>query len=104
LETQEVQLEPREPVPRTLSPGRSAGRFVGAVRLPIAGPYRPLAHLYVGDDGILRWRLRLWHVDRPVVRWFSTETLRTFAETNRLREVTAAIDRLVAYAASPGAR
>jgi hypothetical protein len=81
-----------------LSPGPSAGRFVGAVRLPLAGPYRPLASLYVGADGVLRWHLRVWHVDRPVAHWFPTEALRAFAEINRLDRVAVEIDRLVACA------
>ena len=65
---------------------------MGAVRLPLAGPYRPWARLYVRTDGTLEWVVRLWEFDRPVPRTVGTETLRVFARINGLRELEREID------------
>jgi hypothetical protein len=80
------QLVPRRPRPTV--------RKIGELRLPIAGPYRPRARLYLFPDGRLLWHVRLWEVDRPVAHLFRTETLRTFARGNRLRTTLAEIDAL----------
>lgn len=101
LETHEVVWERHEPVPsQTLPrhPGRP-GRFVGAVRLPIAGPYRPWARIYRCDDGSLVGTVRLWYVDRPLLCQVDADVLRTFARVNRLRELASAIDYLLDLAA-----
>jgi len=101
LETSEVlpnrpQPLPRPPVPE-LRPSARA-RVVGSVRLPIGGPYRPRADLHVDRDGTEYWTVRLWEIDRPVVRRVDTATLRTFAERNRLPELQAAIEQALAQA------
>lgn len=80
------QLVPRRPEPRV--------RAIGELRLPLAGPYRPRARLYLFPDGRLLWYVRLWESDRAVPRLVPTATLRTFAQINRLPRVLAAIDAL----------
>ncbi len=72
--------------------------MLGAVRLPLAGPYRPWARLLRLPDGRLAWLVRLWEGDRPVPRLVGTDTLRAFAAINRLPALAAAIDALVARA------
>ena len=57
---------------------------LGAVRLPLAGPYRPLATLYELPDGRRLWCVRLWDIDRPVRRCLSTGYLLAFARLNGL--------------------
>ena len=42
--------------------------------------------------------VRLWQVDRPVVHWVDTETLRVFARLNQLRALAAELDALLARA------
>ncbi|MGD0249692.1 MAG: hypothetical protein ABSB97_02215 [Thermoplasmata archaeon] len=74
------------------------GRWIGALRLPIAGPYRPWARLYCLPDGLLTWRVRLWEVDRAIVRCVETEVLRTFARVNRLPVLLDEIETLVRWA------
>ncbi len=92
----------REPTPEPLplasdelAPAARCRRL-GAVRLPLAGPYRPLATLYELPDGRRLWCVRLWEVDRPVRRCLSTGYLIAFARLNRLdgleREIRAVAD------------
>ena len=71
-----ADAERTPPVPRS--------RSIGRVRLPIAGPYRPWARLFELPDGRRLWCVRLWEVDRPVRRCFSTGVLIAFARLNRL--------------------
>ena len=93
--------------PKTADPTRSTEfadpfpaspdvRRVGRLRLPVAGPYRPWATLYRYPDGRTYWVVRLWHIDRPVRRVYTTATLRTWATVQRLPSVLAAIDALLA--------
>jgi hypothetical protein len=70
-------------------------RFLGEVRLPLAGPYRPRARLYRMPDGRLWWRLRLWEYDRAVSHVVSSDVLRTFARINGLRALQAELEALV---------
>ena len=77
---------------------------MGALRLPIAGPYRPWAHLYAGADGTLWWTVRLWETDHAALRIVSTERLRRFARESGLPSVLRAIDRTVEKAGPPGRR
>lgn len=58
--------------------------YVGRVRLPIAGPYRPWARLYRLPDHRHVWVVRLWDQDRPVRRITSTAVLLEFARRNQL--------------------
>ena len=97
METETVVSKRVEPVLPQPVPDRAlpAGRRIGAIRLPIAGPYRPRARLYRLPDGRLTWSVRLWEVDRPVVRWVGTDVLRAFARANRLPALLAEIDTLV---------
>jgi hypothetical protein len=91
---------PCQPVPGEPLPFRSRRvvRRIGEVRLPLAGPYRPRARLYRGPDGRLLWRVRLWEYDRPVLHVVGTPVLRAFARCNRLPDLEAAIEELVARA------
>lgn len=100
METLEVLPNRPQPLPRPpVLPRPSATlRPIGSVRLPIAGAYRPRARLYVEPDGTRVWRVRLWEVDRAVVHWIDTETLRGFARRNRLRALEAELDALLAHA------
>ncbi|MCI4335752.1 MAG: hypothetical protein L3K17_00940 [Thermoplasmata archaeon] len=88
-----------EPI-RTRSSNRSSPslptvRRVGRLRLPLAGPYRPWATLYLCPDGRTFWTVRLWEVDRPVRRVYSTAALRGFARAQRLDALLREIDALV---------
>jgi len=65
------------------------------VRLPIAGPYRPVARLYRFPDGRLLWHVRLWEYDRAVPHLVGTPVLRVFARVNGLRLLEREVDRLV---------
>jgi hypothetical protein len=69
-------------------------RKIGELRLPIAGPYRPRARLYLFPDGRLLWHLRLWEHDRAVSHLVRTETLRTYARGSGLSTALAEIDLL----------
>lgn len=84
--------DPRSPSPRV--------RRVGRLRLPLAGPYRPWATLYRHPEGRTYWVVRLWDVDRPVRRVYTTATLRAWAERQGLATLVAEVDALVA---DPGA-
>jgi hypothetical protein len=81
-----------EPVPRRTNPNV---RCIGSVRLPIAGPYRPVARLYRFPDGRLLWHVRLWEHDRAVPHLVPTRVLRTFAQVNGLPSLDREIRHLV---------
>lgn len=89
---------PSQPVPREpispASPGRL--RRVGEIRLPLGGPYRPRARLYLLPDGRRLWRVRLWEYDRPVVHLLPTAVLREFARRNGLRQLERDLEDLLA--------
>ena len=74
--------------------------MIGAVRLPIAGPYRPLARCYVAADGTEYWTVRLWEFDRAIERTVDAGTLRRYAERSGLSAVVDQIDALIERAAS----
>jgi len=103
VETATVRSERPQPLPRQPIPDlpRQAPRLVGAVRLPIAGPYRPWARLYLRANGSVDWTVRLWVVDRPVTRHVDTETLRTFARVNGLGELARELERLLERVVPP---
>ena len=65
------------------------------MRIPVAGPYRPWARLYLFPDGRLVWLVRLWQVDRPVARVVRPEILRAYARRSGLPSVVTELDRLV---------
>lgn len=96
-------IEPNAPQP---IPRRTTARVrrIGAVRLPIAGPYRPWARLYLFPDGRTVWVVRLWEYDRAVPHALGTPTLRTFARQNRLTALEREIDRLAAAARAEARR
>ena len=83
---------PSQPVPKHFT---ARVRRVGALRLPIAGPYCPRARLFQYPDGRLVWLVRLWERDRAVPHLVSTAVLREFARINRLPAVRAEVDALV---------
>jgi hypothetical protein len=87
----------REPLPSQPVRRRPTARvrFMGEVRLPLAGSYRPRARLFRLPNGRLLWRIRLWEYDRAVPHVVPTDVLRTFARVNRLPELRRAIDALV---------
>jgi hypothetical protein len=97
LDADRIAVTPSQPIPRRTS---SQVRIVGVVRIPLAGPYRPLARLYRFPDGRLLWRLRLWEVDRPVDHLVRPEVLRAYARRSGLPTVVAALDALVDSARS----
>lgn len=82
---------PSQPIPRRPS---ARVQKIGELRLPLAGPYRPRARLYLFPDGRLLWYVRLWELDRVVPHLVRTETLRTFARVNRLPVVEAEVDAI----------
>ena len=63
--------------------------YVGRVRVPIAGPYRPWARLYRLPDRRLVWIIRLWDRTRAVRRVTSTPALLEFARVNGLSALSA---------------
>jgi hypothetical protein len=65
------------------------------VRLPIAGPYRPVARLFRFPDGRLLWHVRLWEYDRAVPHVVPTAVLRAYARANRLPALEREIDLLL---------
>jgi len=73
------------------SHGTRRTRYLGRLRLPIAGPYRPWARLYELPDGRRLWCVRLWEFDRPVRRCLSTGLLLAFARLNQLDRLRAEI-------------
>ena len=82
---------PPQPIRRRT---RSRVRKIGELRLPIAGPYRPRARLYLFPDGRLLWHVRLWEYDRAVAHLLRTETLRAFARANDLPATLTEVDAL----------
>jgi len=106
LETEEVESERLQPLPGEPVRDRKTPRArpIGELRLPIAGPYRPIARLYRYADGELRWRVRLWETDRAVVRYVETDVLRTFARVNGLRAVADEIEAVLTQARRRGRR
>jgi hypothetical protein len=91
LDADRIVRTPSQPVLRR---PHARVRKIGEVRLPVAGPYRPRARLYLFPDGRLLWHVRLWEFDRPVAHLFRTDALRTFARINDLRGTLAEIDAL----------
>lgn len=100
VETVPAERRANEPLPSQPVPERTnlSVRWVGAVRLPLAGPYRPIAHLYSGPDGARWWTVRLWEHDRPRERILPEAALLAFAQANRLAGLADAIGRLLARA------
>jgi hypothetical protein len=84
-----IALTPSQPVRRRTRP---TVRKIGEIRLPLAGPYRPRARLYLFPDGRLLWRVRLWEYDRAVVHLLRTEVLRAFARASGLERTLLEID------------
>jgi hypothetical protein len=76
------------------SPNHRRVRALGRVRLPLAGPYRPWATLYRMPDGRRLWCVRLWELDGPVTRCFSTGYLVAFARLNGLDALREEIERI----------
>ncbi len=71
--------------------------YVGRVRVPIAGPYRPWARLYRLPDLRRVWVVRLWDRQCAVRRMTSTAILLEFARLNRFPALAARVrwlDRL----------
>jgi len=93
---------PFEPLPNHFPAehARSRVRRVGELRLPIAGPYRPRARLYLYPDGRLLWLVRLWEGDRAVPHLVASAVLREFARVNGLPQLRSEIDALVERAGS----
>ena len=109
LSTTLRQLVPAEPLPAlddgTLLcseelEGHPQTEYLGRLRLPIAGPYRPWARLYRLPDHRRLWVVRLWEQDRAVRRVVSTPTLLEFARLNRLPAVAARVHCLDARSRS----
>jgi hypothetical protein len=81
-----------ELVPRRLT---RKVRRLGTVRLPIAGPHRPVARLFRFPDGRLLWHVRLWEYDHAVPHVVGTAVLIAFARVNGLAALEQEIDRLL---------
>jgi hypothetical protein len=96
-----IDLNAAQPIPRRT---RSRVRRIGEVRLPVAGPYRPRARLYLFPDGRTVWVVRLWEYDRAVTHAVGTRTLRAYARQNGLPALASEIDRLDARARSEAHR
>lgn len=90
-----------QPIPRRTTP---RVRRIGELRLPIAGPYRPRARLYLFPDGRTIWLVRLWEYDHAVAHAVGTDLLRAFARLNGLTGLAGEIERLAARARSEAAR
>lgn len=73
---------------------RTRPRRLGSVRLPLAGPYRPLATLFELPDGRRLWCVRLWEIDRPVRRCLTTRYLLAFARLNGFDGLATEIERV----------
>lgn len=65
--------------------------YIGRLRIPIAGPYRPWARLYRLPDRRLVWVVRLWDRDRAARHVTTTATLLAFARLNHLPGLAARI-------------
>ena len=92
---------PSRAIPRRTNP---SVRCIGELRLPLAGPYRPWARLYLYPDGRLLWRIRLWELYGPVAHLVGTGTLRTFARVNRMPALLDEIEALYARGCAESAR
>ena len=68
--------------------------YIGRVRVPIAGPYRPWARLYRLPDLRRVWIVRLWDRTRAVRRVTSTAALLEFARVNQLPALAARVRSL----------
>jgi hypothetical protein len=90
-----------QPIPRRT---RSRVRCVGKLRIPIAGPYRPWARLYLFPDGRTAWVVRLWECDWPVAHVVGRELLLAYARQNRLTALKDEIERLTARARAEARR
>jgi hypothetical protein len=101
LDADRIAHTPPEPVRRRPLP---RVRRIGELRLPVAGPYRPRARLYLFPDGRLLWLVRLWEHDRPVPHLVPHDTLRAFAQINRLRTTLEEIDALALRGLAESAR
>ena len=97
MTTEKVRAEGTQPVRRRPVPATEPFRvhWVGALPLPMAGPYRPWAHLYADTDGALWWTVRLWDTDHAAPRIVTTEQLRRYARECDLPSVRRTIDRLI---------
>jgi hypothetical protein len=103
-----LSTAPRQPIPAEPFPALDHGavpipehvetdsrvEYVGRLRVPVAGPYRPWARLYRLPDLRLVWVLRLWDRDRAVRRVTSTLALLEFAQLNGLRALAARVRSL----------
>jgi hypothetical protein len=96
-----IDLNAPQPIPRRT---RHRVRRIGEVRLPVAGPYRPRARLYLFPDGRTVWVVRLWEYDRAVSHAVGTPAMRAYARQNGLRALEDEIDRLAARARSEANR
>jgi len=98
LSTPLSQLLPDQPIPDQCVPDdpRQAARieYVGRLRVPLAGPYRPWARLYRLPDGRTLWVLRLWDRTTAVRRVTTTEVLLRFAKLNGLTGLGARVRAL----------
>lgn len=68
--------------------------YVGRLRVPIAGPYRPWARLYRLPNRRLVWVVRLWERDRPVRRVVGTSVLLEFARLIGFPALSSRVRRL----------
>jgi hypothetical protein len=82
-----------DPIPEDLDTDPRI-EYVGRVRVPIAGPYRPWARLYRLPDGRSVWIVRLWDRHQAVRRVASTSTLLAFARLSQLPALAARIGAL----------
>lgn len=90
-----------QPVPASFAAlRRTRLRRLGSVRVPIAGPYRPTAHLIALPDGRLLWWVRLWEVDRAVPHLIPTHRLLRYARASRLVALEREVRTLVRPAGS----
>ena len=97
MTTEKVRTEGAQPVRRLPVPATDPFRvrWVGVILLPLAGPYRPWAHLYADTDGALWWTVRLWDTDHTSPHVVTTEQLRRYARASGLASVRRTIDRIV---------
>lgn len=100
LSTASSQPVPHEPTDEPLALARSFARewtnplgavYIGRLRIPLAGPYRPWARLYRLPDRRLVWVIRLWDRDHANRHVTTTSTLLAFARRSRLPALAARI-------------
>ncbi len=86
-----------QPVPASLDlfVRRTRVRRIGTVRVPIAGPYCPRAHLLLLPDGRLLWWVRFWERDGPVPHLVPTHRLLRYARESRLVDLERDVVALV---------